>query len=854
MRMTNMQISKKQALTAIALILMLTLTTFLAGIQFTSAKVTDWDTFGRIMVAPNPAGLNQQVVVTAGIDKPNPLSTSVAGGERWRGIRVNITRPDGVVEQKGPYEAFAMANTYFYYVPTMEGNYTFQSSFPGQWANVSAADQRWYKPTMSEKLTLTVKKEPVEGLPGVPLPSGYWTRPIYGENKGWNTIADNWLMPGYDYTLRTFTIASTFAPYTSAPNSPHVLWKKQIIFGGIVGGKYGDDTYYTGLSYEQHYTPLIVSGRIIFTEHFPTSSAATSRFGTRSIDLFTGKDVWFLEGVDIAFAQVLQFDSPNEHGAIAHLWSTSGSGSNNTWKMYDAFTGRYILSITNITVSSATRRGTINFGPNGELLAYSIGGRPGNNSWLSMWNSTKALVNPIAGVDEYYSPVNGSVVDGRRGIEWNVTLPASAARQNILQVNGGYILMDFWDTTTYPNIHMQSAYPSILKKDATTKQYPTSINAMWLQNITGIDMPSPKKFSNINEGVYVMYDEGKMQYHGFSILTGERLWVTEPLTSGWAQFSGYATYIAYGKLFTAGYDGYVRAFNIKDGSLIWASYYGTAGYETAYGTWPTYEGVFIADGKLYVTNDDHSPDAVIWRGGKLRVYDVENGASLWNVSGWFRHPSMADGLLTGLNSLDGQVYTFGKGPSKTTVATSPEIVTKGATVMVKGTVTDQSPAQEGSPAISDASMSAWMEALHMQKPTPSNATGVMVKLTAVDSSGTTHNIGSATSDMYGTYGIMWTPPATGQYQILATFEGTQSYGGSAATTYLGVVDAPAPSAPSPTATPTAPTPTSTPATSPSPSPATPPAQGLNTSVYVAIAAVVVIAAVAAVAIFLKKRK
>ena len=90
--------------------------------------------------------------------------------------------------------------------------------------------------------------------------------------------------------------------------------------------------------------------------------------------------------------------------------------------------------------------------------------------------------------------------------------------------------------------------------------------------------------------------------------------------------------IAYGKLYASGYDGYVRAYDITSGNQVWEYFYGSAGYETPYGTWPTYAGFNIADGKIYVTNDDHSPDSVIWRGGKLHVINAQHrGRSMEHI-------------------------------------------------------------------------------------------------------------------------------------------------------------------------------------------------------------------------------
>jgi hypothetical protein len=172
--------------------------------------------------------------------------------------------------------------------------------------------------------------------------------------------------------------------------------------------------------------------------------------------------------------------------------------------------------------------------------------------------------------------------------------------------------------------------------------------------------------------------------------------------------------------------------------------------------------------------------------------------------------------------------------------------------MIKGTVTDQSEGAKGTAAISDESMSAWMEYLYMQQPKPTDAKGVQVKLTAIDPNGNTEDIGTATTDTNGNYGIMWTPPVEGQYKIIATFAGTNSYGGSEATAYLGVGSAAASPAPTATPTPTA-APTVTPVPTASPSPAPQPEAGPSTDMYI-IAAAVIIVVVAVAALALRKRK
>jgi hypothetical protein len=302
------------------------------------------------------------------------------------------------------------------------------------------------------------------------------------------------------------------------------------------------------------------------------------------------------------------------------------------------------------------------------------------------------------------------------------------------------------------------------------------------------------KMSNIEDGAYAMFDEGQKKFHTYSVKTGKELWASESY-GGWSLFT-YLFHIAYGKLYSAGFDGHVRAFDVNNGTLIWDYYMGNAGYETAYGSWPTYSGFEIADGKLYVTNDEHSPDGVMWRGAKLTCLDAETGDLLWSVSGMLRHAAISDGILTALNSYDGQVYTFGKGPSKTTVSAPQTQVTLGEKVMITGTVTDQTPASKDTPAISDESMGAWMEYLYMQKVYPANATGVEVTIDVLDSNNNYYNIGKATSDASGFYSFEWAPEIPGKFLVFATFAGSNSYGSSFAETAMTVAEAP-PASPTP---------------------------------------------------------
>jgi hypothetical protein len=173
-------------------------------------------------------------------------------------------------------------------------------------------------------------------------------------------------------------------------------------------------------------------------------------------------------------------------------------------------------------------------------------------------------------------------------------------------------------------------------------------------------------------------------------------------------------------------------------------------------------------------------DANIW------CIDTDTGELLWKIQCWANGLAIADGYIITLDSFDNRIYCYGKGPSETTVAVKDDSVPKGESIMVTGTVTDQSAGAKDTPAISDAYMEEWMEYLYQQRPMPGNAQGVTVKLYAIDPNGNYQDIGEATSDIWGNYGKSWKPPVEGEYLIIADFEGSASYGSSSDSTYMTV--------------------------------------------------------------------
>jgi outer membrane protein assembly factor BamB len=302
---------------------------------------------------------------------------------------------------------------------------------------------------------------------------------------------------------------------------------------------------------------------------------------------------------------------------------------------------------------------------------------------------------------------------------------------------------------------------------------------LWIENYTlsSLGLPSGNLTVLLGTGfpvdpetrVFVMNIKETMQWMGFDLDTGEKLWgpVGNPRAFNFYGCiglggSGQVGYIAYGNLYVAGYGGELFCYDLKTGNLNWKYNNTFSGLSTPWGNYPIFIGA-IADGKVYVYSGEHSPNAPPYKGEKVRCIDAFTGKELWTLLGWasvgaFADQGLpiADGFLAYLNVYDMQIYCIGKGPSEATVTASPKVSTLGSSILIEGTVMDISPGTRqheqamrfphGLPAVSDEDQSAWMEYVYMQKPKPQGAKGVLVELYAIKEDGTSFKIGDAITD------------------------------------------------------------------------------------------------------------
>jgi hypothetical protein len=881
------QDNKNKMLLAITLILLLTVSGLMASFPITTAHTPKWDipTVSYVSVAPNPVGVGQTAYVIVWLDMIPPTAQG-PNGDRWT-FYVNITDPSGGITTLGPLTSDDLGGSYTKFVPDKLGTYTLESIFPGQtlagdnpplYPNGVPFVGDYFEPCVSRKISVTVQQDRILDYPYTPLPADntYWQPPIQGNNKAWSVLGGSWLMANYDAK------GLNFNPYTTAPQSAHILWTKPFTLGGQIGGAVGNEqTQFDGVDqYQAAFSPAIIINGMLYYNQYTVGKGLPGIVG---VNLRTGETQWVSNGSGVpittalsldqpgvvydnntfnrlTLGQVFNYVSPNQYGANTYLWAINGVSGTLRYDMYDAFTGAYMLSLVNCS------SGTFTYGPNGELLCYILN-VPGN--WLAMWNSSKVegmLGGTYGNVAWQWRPHTGQKLDWRTGLQWNATISAYTQpfSETIFKVSEGVILASTLSTygATPQTWVLDIAY------DANTGR------EMWVQNRT---LAGPTVlYSSLwtgppaGDGIFTHFDKNTLTMYAYDMKTGNQIWSSDAFKSDSLAYYNNVFTMGYGNIYVASYGGYIYCLDKNTGTLKWSTSTGSSGSEFPGGAnWPinvwSGKGVgwALADGKLYVSTG-HAYNPPMFNGAKMYCFDAKSGDLIYTAPGWWEMSAVAYGELVSFNGYDNQIYAFGKGLSATTVTATPGV---GNAVTIQGTVTDQSPGQTcvgipaaGTPAISDESMSQWMAYLYMQQPKPTNATGVTVHLTALDPNGNTQDLGYATSDASGLYSIMWTPPVQGKYVITASFDGTNSYYASSGETALGVgaTVSPVIVAPTPTQTATSPaSPTSTPTqspASPSPSIAPQPTSGTPVTTYVAVAAAVVIIAVAAAVLVLRRRK
>jgi hypothetical protein len=824
-------------------------------------------TFAYINVAPNPIGVGQQVSVIMWLNNVYD-GALLANDYRFHNYQLTITKPDGTTEKETfEYVSDSTSSQFTTYVPEVTGTYTFNFSFPGQKVSdyshspTTTLLDATYLPS-SKSTTLTVQEDQISTpIDSYPLPTEYWTRPIYGENPYWFTVSSNWLgtgSPGYGGFAQGGSGLSGSAQQLSFPGDAigsltnHVMWTKPYQFGGVVGGnnlEIAGDTWFEGSAYVQRYTnPIIVHGRLYYTESVSFGGAA-GNFGGNSygptvcVDLRTGEELWSRNDVPaLSFAYIYDVQDPNQAGVYPAILFSGGGGFFSfgplTLRAFDAETGNPMFNITNVPTGATA------LGPNGEYLVYGFQ-TVGENTYLTQWNMSKLWHIQYSGastVPSIIPPVTdgnwpgGYVPAGMFGMAYAPSLFD-------VNVSMGTIKNSPTVQYAYPGdiaICRNGTFP--VSGSAATDYTYFAVNLNESKGIVGsilwrntVSAPSQNvslaigpadRTANGGAGVFTEAYQQTMQWIGYSMATGAKLWGPTPSQNDFDYYGTPAVPVvqgvgAYGNLYSSGFGGIMYCYDMNNGNLKWT--YGNgdegnstnAGLNLAEGRYPTFINA-IGNGVVYTVTTEHTVQTPIYKGALARAINATDGSEIWTISGYtgeFGTTSyaMADGYNTWFNGYDNQIYVVGKGTSQTTVSAPNAAITLGNSLIISGTVTDTSSGASqdqvaknfpnGLPVASDASMKDWMGYVYQQKPLPTIFTGVDVTVTVIDANGNYRVIGTTITDASGSYGIQWTPDIAGKYAVIATFAGTNGYWSSYAETYFAVDEAAATAAPQPTAAP-----------------------------------------------------
>jgi len=759
-------------------------------------------TFLMLSAAPNPIGLGQTLYVNPFMTKP-PLTGGMSGtGVMFENIYVEVKKPNGDVVNYGPFTTDSTGGTYFNFKPDQLGDWTLQAHYAEQHIDYMASSffgpsvhyNYDYAASDSAIITVTVQEEAAQwNYQAVPLPDEYWTRPIYSTNWEWGTkIGGSWFglaAPAFAVTGR-YDGNGNFNPYTTAPNSGHVMWSMATHNGGQPGGPIESDqsgNFKTTTIINNYFDPIVVNGILYYAVHQGPSNTVT---GWNAIDIRTGEIVWTKETTEnLRMGQSFRTKSVQEYGSWSILIGAVGGGfmsSASEWTLYDAFSGLYLGNVEN--TSSPTLLMDTRYGHEGALLGWDVSG--GN---LRLWNSSNLwgggdLVLSVSGTYNYPD-----------GYEWQVPVPTELNGQPLSLSLGG-VTDDVILLRQIPSlgmfISMNLGWEVVAGMDALTGELlwgPVNHTLPMMQDISVVA---------VGDGAYVLHNKDTNEAYAYSLEDGSKLWGPVQLTgNAWSTITRSGD-IAYGKVFIWDYGGYCTAIDLQTGIIDWTRTRGDAGLDTPYGIYELWYNDAIADGKIYLSEGKMYDPPL--HPSKTVCINATTGDTVWTLTGWTGRncPIVADDHVILWNSQDAKIYSIGKGPTATSVTVGPKSSSLGTTVVVEGSVFDVSAGSQqagvverfsnGLPVAADAMMDEWMSYVYMQqiRPAMDSFMGVDVHITGYDPNGNYQDYGITCTDMMGNFAFPFEPEVEGTYMIIATFEGTESYYRSVATTYLTVDPAP----------------------------------------------------------------
>lgn len=768
-----------------------------------------------LSLTPNPVGVGQTVLVNIWLHPPINVNRQFL-----QAFTVTVTKPDGTKTDVGPLDSFAGDSTgWFPYLVDQAGTWKFKFNFLGMWfpagryffgqivtnSSGQVIDSAYYQPSSTQEVSVTVQTEQVMSWPPAPLPTDYWTRPVNPENREWWSILGYWPNTGIvggdsEWPAKTNIYMSNynFIPYTQAPNSAHIVWRRQNDIGGLIGGTAGQVSMTTGGLTGNGYPTIILFGRCyeVIPKVNQTTNAATQNYW-RCYDLRTGQVYWermvypgetipsiveyAAQGAEVPGATAREGKTLYLVAITGPITLSNGTVTNGRIVKYNPYTGAVSINITG--VAPGLNAGTLYAYPNLYSI-QTIGSGTSVQYRLIKWN-----MENNAGLWQFGGGGGQPTIDNfTTRIYSNISWPFSA--------------LGTCDFETGVSVTAQSISSNGTGVSVAQRLIGVNLNTgavMWnitTDPTTGLETFFTSGTAVADHGKYA----GKMQngeVWAWDLNTGSIAWKSPLSAWPWGVFGAYHVQSAYGLLFHNDYDG-VQAINWTTGKIEWSFNAPAVPFESPYNdqySWHS-SGV-VADGKLYTFTCEHTPSQPLTRGWKLYCINATTGANIWNVTcgqglagSRYIMGAIEDGYLAYTDEYQMYLNVYGIGQSSTTITAPQTAITQGQSVVLTGSVLDQSPAQPGTPAIADEYQGLWMDYLHSQQPIPVNAIGVSVSLDTVDPNGNSIHIATVTSDMSGTYSYIWTPNIAGKYTVTATFMGSNSYGSSYAETAVGVVQAP----------------------------------------------------------------
>jgi hypothetical protein len=800
---------------------MLTVSTPSNAQQDQQVNVTAFLSFRPITI-----GLGQELLINMWI------SPAPGAHRQYHDLTLTATKPDGTSQSYKIDTYPADGTAWMPWIVDQVGEWSFQLVYPGEYfAAGTYMDGQYFAPgeplppgsglgfggstmvynagTMVASSStgvqkLTVQEEMIPSWPEAPRPTDYWVRPVDEIHREWWPYAGSypWFGPAkndplwdtlYPNTNPTYNSEYAFIPWVTGPESAHVVWKRQYVLSGLMGGDYGGASYVGGVIGTWSQAPKVILMGMAYHSY---SKVSTDGPGSQTYwecyDIRTGEVYWERPLYPGETAPTLIEWTSGQVEVVGGVLKPTApvllSISNGYMRKYAPFTG--VMS-ANVSIAPMTGSGGTYY-MNGYVLGIQdLGADAGAEryrliNWTTAGNSANFTSRVVSNTTYARSALPTAGLT-----DWNVGIGCTVST---VSQGGLYIGM---------NITAFDLYTGVIRWNKYVDGYSPYSGSACVADHGKLAIVT-------NHGFYVAYD----------LYTGNEVWRTQQFDYPWdaSGFGSYATLTGYGQLYWMAQTG-IYAIDWNTGNINWrfekdappfeTPYTGTAG-QTVY---PLVNAGICADGKIYVYSNKHTPESPFYRGQPTICIDVFTGEEVWSVGGICGGSDMrrtevqlavADGYLA-MAGRDGYMYVFGKGESETTVSASQVPLALGQKALITGTVFDLSPAQVGAPCVSKGSVAAQMEQIHMGSPVGgifSGVTmgdgsfgdvmmvGVPVSLDVLDPNGNYYNIGVITSDGYsGTFAFdSWTPEVAGLYTITATFMGDESYGSSFATTYLTVAE------------------------------------------------------------------